>query len=311
MPITLVAVPAPNAAARLAILALRSAIPRETPIARNQIVLLPDLRRLSLADAAERLASHAQPLRCEGPQVQGDALMVQCEQITNRDQAWHALRLESLLWTTTVAKSQRLLRLITVLVDGRDEQLLVTGEAFGLWLAQYEMRRPGAGGPAYSDWVLNSDFREVVGATRPDYVYQFFGPDFRAKARGRITRVVKDGEQVPCARCGLSASTIRIDLGERQLEALCTNCEAAAFPPHAPSRWPNDLDQIGDAALAHCLSDVPAESWAEARELMRRWSEWTDSLFPAGVDSPPQVSRERRWIDRIRRLMQAVGRGGT
>jgi hypothetical protein len=139
MPVDIVGAPVPLAAARLAILAARSEIPRETPLARDLVIILPDVRTLSTVQAAEHLASLTAPIHCENAPLRADILTLRCDEITDPRRRTDLTRCKRSFPELMRASHQSLIH-IKVLVDGRDQQLLVTGAAFDQWLACYELQ---------------------------------------------------------------------------------------------------------------------------------------------------------------------------
>ncbi len=278
-------------AARVAILACRSRLSFEAPLVQRQLVLLPDLQPVSIERGAERLASIPPPVRCLEPETRDEILVLKCETITNsRTRLAHERMCEVRrhdLFSKQLGGAAGSLAGVKVLVDGRDERLMVTGAAFDRWLAGYDPGCSYAGGPADDDWVLAQGLGEAVRASRPDYVFRFSGPVTGDRIVLRMTRDARDGERGPCARCGGPASKVEVEGGSRIIRMLCAEC----------------AEQITDEVMADAIAQASPEELAAMRQSVGSWLMATTGPFPDDLAPLAKDAEQRAWIKRFRKLL--------
>ncbi len=320
-PINLLDTPPSISAARIAILALRTGVPPTTALARDRITLVPDSAVLPAARAAELLTAISPPVRCGRPEVRNGVLVVQCDQLSEpraRDQ--HELTYV-MSRRTRLGRGQDLsdhaLAKVRVLLDGRDEQLLVTGEAFDRWVATYSVPHSMGGGPVHDGQVDGLELGDAVRANRPDHAFGFFPPSKSSTTITLLSGVEDleaadrlDASTLTCTRCGKRATKIlRTITDDRDTpKPLCADCAAKAFPePPARPNWPDDPAAITPELLPRLLSALTPEQMAHDRasivESINRWFAWADGIFPAGVPASPDIVAIRALIKHFREVL--------
>jgi hypothetical protein len=198
---------------------------------------------------------------------------------------------------------KRSLARIRVLIDARDEQLLVTGEAFDQWLARYDCAISYSGGPAYDGWALAVGLGDLVRAPRPDYVFRFRGAEESKNTRLRITSQRKEREGVICTRCGKLGATVDVWGSHQVAEVLCVDCYAATMPQPPQRPVGQGTRRISEEDVARLLSQATPEQRRQGWHRLMEWLDWTNKLFPEGVEPPPEVAEARAWIKRFPRLL--------
>ncbi len=269
-PIDLLDTPPSISAARIAILALRTGVPPTTALARDRITLVPDSAVLPAARAAELLAAISPPVRCGRPEVRNGVLVVQCDQLSEpraRDQ--HEL-MYVMSRRTRLGRGQDLsdhaLAKVRVLLDGRDEQLLVTGDAFDRWVATYSVPHSRGGGLDAS----------TLTCTRC------------GKRAAKILRTITDDRDTPkplCADCAAKA------FPEPPARPKWPD-DPAAVTPELLLRL---LSALTPEQMAHDRASIV--------ESINRWFAWADGIFPAGVPASPDIVAIRALVKHFREVL--------
>lgn len=142
-------------AARIALVALRRAIDDSIPVDARHVVLRPRYGPVPLEWAAQVLAAMRKPVRCN-PRAAGGIVITGCASITDprelaTEQAHRRFDEETGGLAAAIRSEYPRDTVPTVLVVGRDEELVVPVGAVDRWTRDY---RPGRGGS--SGWVLST-----------------------------------------------------------------------------------------------------------------------------------------------------------
>ena len=154
-------------AARAQLLALRASLPEGITVPRDMVRIAPPSRAFTELEAAAELAGRAKPLSCTPAVIDGTLHL----QIGPPDPAWARI-LESVhQWQVSEAGNQDSVGPnATVLLEGRNEELRLTGAAYVAWRRDYvppDSAYLGGGPPSELERAEGITFVWRAGRTEP------------------------------------------------------------------------------------------------------------------------------------------------